>query len=69
MIEYKKTHLDSNSTAQYLSNDTKHDISWKYPSNTFDGNFFRVPPNSVLFGGTVPPNSSFLEKMEPQKES
>ena len=27
MIKDKKTHLDSNSTAQYLSNDTKHDIS------------------------------------------
>ena len=60
IIKDKKTHLDSNSTAQYLSNDTKHDISWKYPSKTFDGNFFRVPPNSVLFGGTVPPNNTLF---------
>ena len=30
---------------------------YKFPSITFDLNFFRVPPNSMLFGGTVPPNS------------
>ena len=32
----QETFSDSNSTAQDLSNDTKHDISWKYPSDTFD---------------------------------
>ena len=36
MEKPQETFSDSNSTAQYLSNDTKHDISWKYPSDTFD---------------------------------
>ena len=39
MKKHKETFSDSNSTAQYLSGDTKHDISCKFPSNTFDLNF------------------------------
>ena len=37
--EPQETFSDSNSTAQTLSNDTKHDISWKYPSDTFEFDF------------------------------
>ena len=34
-----RTLSELNSTAQDLSNDTNHDISWKYPSYTFDFDF------------------------------
>ena len=37
--EHWENFSDSNSTAQCLSNDTKHDISWKCPSDSFDFNF------------------------------
>ena len=39
MERTQETFSDLNSTAQDLSDDTKHDISWKYPSDTFDFNF------------------------------
>ena len=54
MKKHKETFSDSNSTAQYLSGDTKHDISCRFPSNTF------VPPNNTLFGGTVPLNKTLF---------
>ena len=43
IINFRKEHWENfsylNSTAQCLSNDTKHDISWKCPSDSFDFNF------------------------------